>query len=188
MTEPRARLQPAAWPGITGAEYLAPERRLTSIGELRPFLRVGALFRANDLITGFSTKDVVRPILLIASPVTPAEDDEVTRGRLVSVSRRMSWKPKFEDAYGTPTPEARWLASLAHNAPQWLYTPSGLLPAFTKAGVFELNIRRPLRVGRLVGTVFIGWLPKPYVDLARVRAGSNLDEPYPPRTSVATDG
>jgi hypothetical protein len=123
---------------------------------------------------------VYRPLLIIAGAVPVSEDDAITRMRNVAFSRRVSWKAHFEQRYGKPSAEGRWLENLASRQPFWLFTPARLLPAFDKAGVFELDTRRPLRVERLLGALFVGWLPKPYVDLARVRAGSTLDEPYPP--------
>lgn len=181
MTEPRARSGHASWPGLKGAELQAPRPRVIhTVSELRPRLRVGAIFLLNDLRSGASSKDVYRPLLIIAGAVPVSEDDAITRMRNVAFSRRVSWKAHFEQRYGKPSAEGRWLENLASRQPFWLFTPARLLPAFDKAGVFELDTRRPLRVERLLGALFVGWLPKPYVDLARVRAGSTLDEPYPP--------
>ena len=178
MTESPARSGQVSWPGL---KLHAPRSRLIhTVSELRPTLRVGAVFVLNDLRSGASTKDAYRPLLIIAGAVPVAEDDVITRMRSVATSRRVSWKPHFEQKYGTPLADGRWLENLASRQPFWLFTPAKLLPAFDKAGVFELDVRRPLLVERLLGALFVGWLPKPYVDLARVRAGSRLDEPYPP--------
>jgi len=181
VTEPHARSGHASWPGLKDADLHAPHPRVIhTVSELRPNLRVGAIFVLNDLRSGASSKDVYRPLLIIAGAVPVTEDDVITRMRYVATSRRVSWKPHFEQKYGKPSADGRWLENLASRQPFWLFTPARLLSAFDKAGFFELEMRRPLLVERLLGALFVGWLPKLYVDLARVRAGSSLDVPYPP--------
>jgi hypothetical protein len=145
----------------------------------RSRLRVGAVFVGSDRLLGTYNKDAMRRVLVLGRPVDPNESEEIALTRSVLIAPRIGWKPKFEDAYGMPG-DMSWVQRLAAWPPHWLYTPAGLVEGFTTPGFFELNRRLPCPVTALVGCSFLGWLPAPYIDLARVRHGIALDDPYPP--------
>lgn len=188
---PRGGVPPAALEahGTDGARSAggadgggALDRRLA---DLRPHLGPGAVFAADDALTGRTgAPKQGRPIVLVGPQ--PPDDVGVVAALTwkLATSTRVSWKDKFSERYGPPPLIAdadglRWMQGLL--AKKLVFTPAGLLPAFDRPGVFELEPRRWIAVSDLVRCPFLGWLDKPWIDwLTASMTGVRLPDPYPP--------
>jgi hypothetical protein len=145
----------------------------------------GAVFRIPDSVTGRTMKEhagrsVLRPAVILGGVPSPSEAPAIALTRKVALSTRISWKEHF----GTiPTTEEE-VAALAGQR-GWVFTRAGLLAGFSTHGVFELQPRRWATMERLISVEFMGWLPRPAVDLIlRLAVGATVPSQYPPSDSV----
>lgn len=149
------------------------------LARLRPRLAVGATFLVYDRDSGRTPTTKRRPVVIVGGIPPTNEPAEITRGRVVRVLTRVSWKPYFGPP---PTSEAEKLQLLRDR--KMVFTSAGVLPDFDLDGAFEFRIVRPLAVIVLVGAPFLGWLPRPYIDVLALHAtGARPVDPYPPESA-----
>lgn len=155
-----------------------PEQRQL-LERIRPLAQPGAVFRLNERDIGRYMKlgnrmvVVVGPVPSLAGPAT------AVLSREVRVSTRLSWKPELFDLPRSEEDEYRLY--LEKNV---VFTRRKLIDEFTLDGLFELDVRLPVRIGLLNPKCFLDWLPRPYIDLIVSRMkGQPLPRIYPPRAS-----
>jgi hypothetical protein len=88
----------------------------------------------------------------------------------------LSWKPEIMG----PLPVSQADVHRLLSRKGWAYSAAGSLGGFTRHGVFEVHIRRPIAVRELVGATHLGWLPRPTIEWLAAYAGVVLPDPYPP--------
>lgn len=149
------------------------------LARLRPRLAVGATFLVYDRDSGRTPTPKRRPVVVVGGLPPADEPAEITLGRLVRVLTRVSWKPHF----GPPPRSEAEKLQLARDR-KMVFTPAGLLPGFDLDGAFEFRIVRPLAVIVLAGAPFLGWLPRPYIEVLALHAtGARPADPYPPESA-----
>lgn len=164
-------LSPAEGPGQDESDNAAVAWLLA----MRPHVRIGSVFRLADAVRGLATGKEGRPTVVVVAPRLH-ERPSIALGQQVQVAGRLSWK--LETMGPIPTSQAEMLRLL--NRKGWAYSAAGSLGGFTMDGVFEVQVRWPIAVRKLVGAKHLGWLPRPTVEWLAAYAGVILPDPYPP--------
>lgn len=149
------------------------------LARLRPRLGIGATFLVYDRDSGRTPTTKRRPVVIVGGLPPAGEPAEITLGRLTRVLTRVSWKPYFGQP---PKSEAEKFQLLVDK--KMVFTPAGLLPGFDLDGAFEIRLVRPVRISVLGSPPFLGWLPRPYIEVLALHAtGARLPDPYPPESA-----
>jgi hypothetical protein len=165
--------EPPPSPDDELSEREIAHRRLEGV---RHLLAPGALFGVNDRASGRSFKDVIRPVMLVGPIPRLDLPPEVAIKQAVRVCSRTSHKDR---AFTRPLTDGEALALIEKHG--LVFTPAGFVPAFTKDGYFELFRRLSIPLERLDPANFLGWLPRPQVEIIIYKMAERpLALPYPP--------
>lgn len=166
--------------GISLEEVEPTERELARkrLAALRPYLAAGAVFHVHEAHTGRTRKDVSRPVMIVGPIPRLDGSPEVALRQQIRVCTRTSFK---DEIHTRPLTDEQmvWLAE----KDGLLFTEKRFLAGFSKDGFFEIRRRHVVSIDRLDPAHFLGWLPRPHVEILILKMTKRpLANPYPPQT------